>query len=302
MITLITGENSFENERALGRIVASFGGMPERVDGSELALGRLPELVMGATLFSPQRLVIVKGASENKIVWEALETWLGRVSPDVHLVLVEPKPDKRTRTYRQLQKAAELIETKPYSERDSAILEQWVLEEATRLGLTLDKKSAHVLVRRVGVDQWRLYYALEKLAVLESVTPEVIERVVEAEPSESVFRLFETALKGDAQGVSAALGVLEATEDAYRLFGLLSGQVFHLAVLSVASKPHGEVAKDFGVHPFAMQSLAPYARMYSHRQVGRMLEAFADADVRMKTTATDPWLLIEEALIKTASV
>lgn len=112
MITLLTGENGFEIERALKRIVTDFEGTPEKIDGSELELRQVPDLLMGVSLFADKRLLIIKNLSENKAVWADFGDWLERVSDDIHLVLVEPKPDKRTRTYKDLQKAAEVKEFK----------------------------------------------------------------------------------------------------------------------------------------------------------------------------------------------
>lgn len=300
MITLLTGENSFENERELRRLAAEFNGSAERVDGSELELRQLPDFLMGATLFADKRLVIIKNLSENKTLWSTLETWIGRVSDDVHIVLVERKPDKRTKTYKELQKVARLHESKLWSERDTLKAEQWVAGEAKVLGFDLDKKSAHVLVVRVGVDQWLLYRALEKLAVVETVSPAVIEELIAASPTENVFNLLDAALKGDVSKMKKMLKTLETTEEPYRLFGLLSGQAFWLAALSVAEKPLAEVARELMAHPFTLSKLASYAKKLDKTDIKNVIAAFAEADNAMKTSAAEPWLLIERALLKVA--
>ncbi len=300
MITLLTGENSFETERKRREIESLFDGTSEKIDGSELELKQLPDLLMGATLFAPRRLVIMKRLSENKPLWTAFETWIPRVSDDTHLVLIEPKPDKRTRTYKEVQKVADAYDFAPWTERDTVKAEQWVVSEAKTLGFTLDKKSAQTLVARVGADQWQLYRALEKLSVVDAVTPAVIEDVVEANPFENVFNLFEAALRGNAPKVKQMVETLSLTEDAYRLFGLLSGQAFQLAALSVSEKQSAEVAKDLGAHPFALSKLAPHANKFGKSGARKVIAIFAEADAGMKTSAGDPWLLLERALIKVA--
>jgi len=302
MIILITGENSFENDRAVREIVSSFDGMPERIDGSELEIKQLPDLLMGVTLFASKRLVIIKNLSENKSIWNDFIDWLPRISDDVQVVLVEAKPDKRIKTYKELQKVAIIKESTLWSDRDTAKAEQWVTGEATRLGFSLDKKSAHKLIERVGVDQWLLAQALEKLSVVDIVSPEVIEELIEANPLENVFMLFESALKGDALKIKKMLTTLEVTEDAFRLLGLLSGQAVQLAVLAISDKPSAEVAKDMGVHPYALSKLAPAAKKLGRSGAKKVVMAFAEADTAAKTSATDPWLLVERALIKVACI
>jgi DNA polymerase III delta subunit len=300
MITLLIGENSFENERKLREIQSQFDGVSEIVDGAEIELKQLPDLLMGATLFASSRLVVIKRLSENKTLWNGLESWIPRVSDDIHLVIVEPKPDKRTKTFKELQKVANVHDAQAWTERDALRAEQWVTKEAQTLGFSLDKKSAQVLVSRVGANQWQLYRALEKLAVVDEVNPTVIEELIEANPLENVFNLFEAALRGDALKVKHMIETLELTEDAYRLFGLLSGQAFQLATLSVSEKPSVEVAKDLGAHPFALSKLAPHAKKLGKGGTRKVITIFAEADSGMKTSAGDPWLLLERALIKVA--
>lgn len=300
MISLIIGENSFENERIRGRLIAEFGAKSEIIDGETLDLKRLPDLLMGTSLFATKRFILIKNMSANKVLWGLFETWIPRVSDDIHLVLMDAKPDKRTKTYKELQKSATVYETKLWGERDTFQAEQWVMEEAKRLDLSLGKKSAHALVSRAGVDQWVLWQALQKLAVVDKVTPEVIEELIEANPVENVFNLFEAALRSDGTTVRQMLDTLVLSEDPYRLFGLLSGQAFQLAVLSVAAVPSAEVARAIGAHPFAVSKLASHAERLGAGRARKIIAAFGEADSGMKTSVGDPWLLIERALIKTA--
>lgn len=289
-------------KRALDAITRDFDGVPEKLEGSDLELSRLPDLLAGATLFADKRLVIIKNLSENKSLWEVLPDWLGRVGDDIHLVLVEPKPDKRTKTYKDLKKSADVKEFAPWSDRDQMMAEAWVVQEAKRQDLALDRKDARILVSRIGMDQWQLFNAVEKLSVLDIVNAEVIEQYTEDSPQENVFNLLDSALRGDSRRVVAMIPVLQRTQDPFMTFGLLSGQVFQLAALAVADKPPAQVASDIGAHPYALGKLAPHASRLSQSGARKIVKIFADADTRMKTTGTEPWILIEEALIKTASL
>lgn len=297
MITLLTGENNFEITRALDALIAAFDGTVERIDGSRLETKQLPDLLMGGTLFADTRLVVIKGMSENKSVWGDMAEWLLRISDDVHLVLVEAKPDKRTKAYKDIAKRATVKEFTAWTDRDRQQAEAWASKEAACQGVSLDKKSAHALVDRVGVDQWQLFHAIEKLALLDTVTPDTIAEIIEANPSENVFNLLDAALRGNRQRVTEMLRTLEQTDDPYMVFGLLSSQVFQLAALAVSDKPGSEVAKDIGAHPFALSKLSPYATTVGRAGAKRIVTRFADADTAMKTTAVDPWIQIERALI-----
>lgn len=287
-------------KRALDAIVSDFDGVAEKVDGIDVDLNRLSDLFAGATLFADKRLVVVRDLSDNKQIWEVLPDWFSRVGDDVHLVLVEPKPDKRTKTYKDIKKHADVKEFASWTDKDTFTAESWVVQEAKRQGYVLDKNVARALVARIGVDQWQLFRAIEKFAVLDTVTVDIVEKHVEPSPQENVFNLLDAALRGDAKKVIGMLAVLQRTQDPFMTFGLLSGQVFQLAALAVSDKPSAQVASDIGAHPYALGKLAPHAKKLGRDGTRKIVLIFADADTKLKSTGTDPWLLIEKTLIEAA--
>lgn len=300
MTIVFTGDNSFEIDRAVRSLVRAFTGDAEHYDGEALTLSQLPDLFMGGTLFAPTRLVVIKGLTANKALWTELPHWLERMSDDVQLVLVEPAFDKRTKTAKVLQKQAEVREFKQWTDRDRATAVAWVREEMTRLGGTIEAQLAQLLVDRVGLDQWALFHALEKLVVLDAVTPGVLTATIDATPTENVFGLFEAALQGRGEEVQRMIATLSLSEDPYRLFGLLSGQAFHLAVLASTDIAYTQVASDIKAHPFALQKLAPHAKRLGVTGARHVVGAFVLADTDMKRSGADPWLLIERALLQVA--
>lgn len=300
MITVLTGENSYEIAQALGALVAAFNGTPERVDGESLTLSDLPDLLMGATLFSPRRLIVIKDLASNTTVWNELADWLERASDDSRIVLVESKLDKRTRTYKQLKADADLREFAAWKEGDLRTAEQWAKAEAAGRNIALDGASIRALVEQTGAEQWQLHYALEKLAVLDSVTPEIIRQVIDRTPHDNVFALLDLAIKGKRAEVRAMLANLEGSEEAYRLFGLLATQVTQLAAVAVSDRPAPELASALGIHPYAVSRLQGTAERLGRGGARRLVRVFAEADHQLKTGSSDPWLLIDIALMRCA--
>lgn len=301
MITLLIGENSFEINRELARIVADFGGLAEKVDGASLETRQLPDLLMGVSLFSDKRLVIIRDLSANKAIWPEFSTWLQRVSDDINLVLVEPKPDKRTTTFKDLKKLTRVLEFNEWGERDTAKAEAWLIDEAKQIGFKLDASNVKLIVRRVGLDQWQLYHALQKLALVDKIDAATIENVIDANPTENVFNLFEAALRGDRARIADMLAVIEQTEDPFRLFALLASQAFQLAAVITAGQGD-DIAKDFGIHPYAISRLEASARKLGRGGARKIINIFAVSDDDMKLSRADPWLLIERSLQKIAAI
>lgn len=311
MITLLTGGNSYEIERELKALVTAFDGTAEKFDGLEIELRQLPDLLMGLSLFAEKRLVIVQDLASNKLVWEALPELVGRMSDDIHLVLVEAAPDKRTKTYKALQKQANVKEHKLWTERDSHQAERWIEGEAKSMGMRLDKGVAQALLRRSLVpaergqpviDQWQIMNSLQKLAVLEEVTVDMVEQYIDMQSVDNVFGLLETALRGDIGKVHQLLADLEPREDPFKVFGLLSSQVFQLATLSSTNAPVADVAKEIGVHPFAVSKLSSFGRALSRQDIKQIVMALTEADEALKLSKASPWTLIEQALMKVAII
>lgn len=300
MITLLTGENSFELERELGRLVVAFDGAAERIDGSEIELWQLPDLLMGATLFAEKRLVIMKNLSENKQVWPHFGEWVAKVSDDIHLVLIEPKLDKRTSAYKALQKHAQTKVFAPWTGKDRPTAEKWAVQEAKDKGLALPGDAARYLVQRVGEDQWRLYHAIEKLALLGEASREHIDSVTDLHPEENVFALLEMALAGDAAKVQAMTSTLAQTEDPYRVFGLLASQIMQLAALALSDDSPAELAKQIKANPYVLSKLARPAAKLSSGQAKAIVQVAAETDRQMKSLGVEPWVLVEQLLLKIA--
>lgn len=296
MITWFVGENTFDIQQAVKAATDAFDGTPERFDGTTLELKHIPDLFMGGTLFAEKRLVIIKDLSQNSAVWEKLPEWIDRISDEISVILVDSKPDKRTTIYKEVKKRANLKEFPVWGDRDQAVAETWVIKHADGLGLKLDKKLAHHIVERIGLDQWQLANGLEKISLLETVTSEMIDDIIDPNPSENVFQLFELALEGRREAVHDMIRTLELSEDPYKLFALLSSQAFQLAAVASAGSSDNP-AKDFGIHPYVAGKLSRQGnRLGTHGSAG-ILRLFAQADADMKRSRGEPWLLIERTLL-----
>ncbi len=300
MITWLVGENSFEIREAVKALEAEFQGTSERFDGADLNLAQLPDILMGVSLFAPERLVIISGISTNSLLWEKLPEWLPRINDDIHVVFVDTKPDKRTTTYKALKAAANLQEFPAWTDRDYAKAEAWVVHRAAALGLTLDRKLAAHVVGRVGMDQWQLANAVTTLSLLDAVSIEAINEVIPPNPTENIFQLFETALEGKREQVAAMLATLALQEDPYALFALLSSQALTLAAVTYA-EDGANPAKDFAIHPFVAGKLVRHGKKLGKAKVGKILEVFAKTDADMKRSKGEPWLLIERTLLEISS-
>lgn len=311
VIHLLLGENVFRRGEELRRILA--GRECERLDGAEVEERDLPGLLAGQTLFASEQVIAITHLSQNKPVWAALEPWITKLDDTTTLILIETKLDKRTKTYKLLQKHAAVTLCEPWTERQAAQAEKWLVVYTKQQSVQLTPALASDMVQRAIrpseidekpiIDQQLLATVVAQLRPLAG---EVSERDIQATMPqatfENIFQLFERALKGDGTGVRTMTAHLAQTQDGHRAMALLASQAANLAVLALADgMPTDEVAQEIGVHPFALRQLAPLAHEMNRQQIQAVVRVMTEADERLKHGVAEPWTLIDVTLTTIAA-
>lgn len=304
VIITLTGENSYaatQAERQLAdAFTAKYGGSGiERVEAEDIDASRLPDLLQGATLFAPVRMVIIKNPSANKALQEPLAESLAKAADTTTVIIVDATPDKRTKLYKFLKAKTDFRE---FTTPDERQLAAWARERLAAAGASIAPADAQYLVRRTGGDQWRLHHETEKLSAHGgTITRETIESLVEPGAEGNAFDLLDAALSGQAGKIAHLLAALKTEEDPYKLFGLLASQVHALAVCAAAGQRSADtIAKEAGLHPFVVRKTQPIARRLGLRRIQQIARDVADCDWHLKSTGADPWQLLETTLQKMA--
>lgn len=297
MISLLYGENDFELKKYLRKLISDFADKNsiEKIDSDNITADNLADLLSGVSLFSASRLVIIYDASSNKDVWEKLVDY---IQTDTQLILVESSPDKRTKTFKQLQKQATVTE---FKNKTDAELKNWLLSEAKSINLQISSSLAEKIINRAGSDQWKLTFALQKLAQLDEIDEQAIIDHIEPSAQSNVFALIDASLSRAPAKVHELVNEVSVTEDPYYFFGLFSSQMFQLVTLASSDKKPAEVASDLGVHPYPLQKLSSISRQLNEKDLKKIAAIVAECDDQIKRSGAEPWLLIEQALLKIAN-
>lgn len=296
MVYLIFGENSYEADQQLSRIVAGFSGEVARFDGSELTIEQLPDLLMGQTLFSSSRLIVLKYVAENRPVWSVLSEWLDR-SGEVDLVLIETKPDKRSKTFKWLQKNAKLIECREIKPFEAV---NWLKTYAQEKNITIPNDIATFMVDYIGVDQWRLANELAKIHLSgQTLTKDLVRELTEPTPQATTFELLDAAFTRNTDLLIQKLTIASRNEDPYMFFGLLASQIYALALMqSRGGRRADEVAKSSGVHPYVLQKMSSIAQGVGTADLEKIITGLAELDDNLKSRSVDPWVQIKSFLLR----
>jgi DNA polymerase-3 subunit delta len=302
MITVLTGNNSFLRGKKLTQLKGAFSEKYgkeniERVAGEDLEVAQLPSLLQGGTLFSSNRMVIIRDLSKNKETSEKFIEYLEKVPEEVSVVLIEGQLDKRTSLYKTLKKSTDFQECIEPSDND---LLKWVTEYTKEQGGEIDQTTARKLIEYVGVDQQRLVGEVEKLVAFNpKVTSSSVEELVEKRPQSTAFQLLDLVLSDQKE---KALGVLDnlerAFEDPYQIANLLIWQVQVLAVVkSAGSRPDSEIARETKLNPYVISKTKSLARRIDTQKLNKIIELSTQLDIDLKSTNAKPWRLVEHTIL-----
>lgn len=307
MIYLISGDNAYRVRQELQKLTKNFAGEVVRLDGTDLDLAKLTDLIAGATLFGADKIVIIRSLSNNAVLWQNFESWSGRVSDSTTLVLLEGSVDKRTKTYKTLKKTATVIDATQWTERDVRDAEAWLDKLAHASKLVLTRPQVSQMVRRAirptesgkaVIDQMTLFQAVRSLIGAEKVSDKMIDAVLPADMNENIFELLGRALQGDRQEVERMVRHLKATDDPYRVMALLASQWTQFVALAGSQQSPSVVAENLSVHPYGLQKMVDFRGKFSRQRLHTLSTLLADKEYESKSTAIDPWYAVERFLFE----
>ena len=309
-ITILYGDNSYERTTQLAKmkIDAEKSGFEiQKSNSDELSKSDFVSLICGISLLSEKRFVYIRNLSENSEIWQNLAEILPRISTDVHLCLVEDKIDKRSVVYKAISKIVELYEFKNLTARDSKNLAEFARLFAKKQGLLLDNKTANFLISWVGIDEWRIRDAIEKIALIGEANEQNIREFVPQNIEGNAFTIIEMMFLGDIlklQEEFSKLKITDGEDGAFRFLGMISTQIFNLVALKVGKdigKTTAEIAKEIGANAWALGKMENFVQNLNESQLAEIVSKFTQVDEIIKTKSIDRWNLVESTILEIAS-
>lgn len=298
-VHVIAGPDSFLAEEALEDLLSSFLGS-DRSDaiqvfrGEETTWSRVIEAARTGSLFVSRRALLLRGADATKGEGDELLSYLEDPTPEVRLIVLAVKPDKRRTVWKRLFEAAEVTSAEPLKGRS---LRAFVAERLKRRKLLLTDEALDELLERVGADLRRLMGEVEKLEAYAGDSPRKLTAEDVAAVSGRGFAQ-PLYLLADAMASRQVVRVLELTdglleegEEGLRILATLVRsvrQVRAARALAAARLPREEMAKRLGLPPnlvFKLPGILDAARQWSEADLGRGLSALGRADRILKRGA-----------------
>ena len=304
---IIFGDNSYERSLELAKITQQAERedyLIEKINSEILNLNDIPSLFSGLSILSEKRVLIIKNLSENKEIWLRLPDLLLQLSSEVILVDIEDKLDKRTKLFKNIAAITDIREFKSLTIKDEGVLAERSRSLAEKQGLDLSLKDAKFLVSWVGVNEWKVKSAIDRLALIGAVNRQAIEEYIPQTIEQNVFGIFESAMNGRSIDIVKSikkLSISDSTDEAYQFFGLITSQSFNLWALKTGlwlGKTTPTIAKNIGANAWAMSKMEPLARKCSQDDLRYIARSFNETDESLKSSFGSAWDLIESLLSK----
>lgn len=291
MVRTFTGNNSYtlKNElRELKRkFVDEYGDLSlEIIDGEEASYEQIKDAVSSVPFLAEKKLVVVYEPGKSKDIAEKIEELFDITEFGNDLIIVEPKPDKRSSYYKTLKKNSEMVEFKELDERELA---NWLVSEAGK-DSGLEYRDAYYLVQRVGNNQELISNELKKLVDYgQKISREIIDKLTEPSPQTTIFNLLDSAFSGD---LKKALEIYDEQrtqgEEPIKIFAMLVWQMHLVALVdSAKGRPDSEIMQASGLKPFTLNKSRSIARSMGRERIKKVLSEMVELDRTLKTTSVD---------------
>ncbi|MEI8090959.1 MAG: hypothetical protein WCG98_01600 [bacterium] len=237
---LFTGEEQFLLDKELFRrkenFVLKYGQdsvFPFDVENFDL--GILKQAIYGGGLFVTKKMVVLNGipldataklSQEKKIPIETfLDDFLrreGKIPEETLLVFVSPKPDKRLKLFKFLERNTTVKEFKQYKERE---LKEFIISQLS--GIYIPNDVVEYFLIKVGADLYRLRFECEKLKIrceahtLTQIDQALIDKVVFGMVETDAFTLLENIFTHKKTSVEIIDKVKADGEDRNKFAGML---------------------------------------------------------------------------------
>ena len=249
---------------------------------------------------------IEKSANDIKLLEEYLKDapdttvfvfWFDAIEPDV-------KSAKFKKVIKAFEKAGDCVELQKRSENDVAKL---LVSGAKKRGAVLSNDTAKYLISISGNDMKILLNELDKLSYYAKggeITKEIIDNMATKCLQARIYDLSKYVVAGKSGMAYDVLNVLfEMKEEPIIILSAISGvyvDMYRVKCAKSAGFGFDYVAKYYNYRgrEFALRNATRDCANLSLEQLRTSLDEISKTDVKLKSTAVDKKLLLEELIIK----
>lgn len=290
-IFLFTGENAYalleEKRRWIQEFCKKHGEENfVQLIGKQCKFQETLEQCSAAPFIAEKRLVAFDGMPH--IDKEEFDLLVDALHPQILVLIIEPKPDKRLVLSKAILNTAEV---RTFTQCSGNALVSWVQEFVQKSGAQISTDTARHLIHTVGEDQMLLATELRKLATFAhglEITQEMIASLAVLSQERTSWLLMDLLFAQKCQeALVFARNMLASGENPYALWNRLLWIVAQIALVASAcaegNVSPASIAKTTGVPFPTAKTLLPVARTLDAKKLQHIVHMFSFADREFKT-------------------
>lgn len=281
-------------------------------DGKDTALDDILKDAQMLPMMSEYNFVLVrdypveKSKSDLKLLTEFLED----VPESTIFVFVYDaiEPDVKSAGFKKIitafDNAGAVVNMEKRSETDVAKL---LVSGAKKRGSVLDISNAKYLISVSGNDLKNLLNELDKLAYFahgQEITKDIIDNMATKCLQARVYDLSKAVVSADSDTAYSVLDTLFGMkEDPILILAVIGGvyvDMYRVKCAKTAGFSYDDVAKYYNYRgrEFALRNASRDCAGLTENQLRESLDEIMNTDLKLKSTATDKKLLLEELIVK----
>ena len=274
-----------------------------RFAGKETTEGSVLAQAETMPFFADRRVILVEDSGFFKNKTEELADYLENLPPYLVLLFSESEVDKRTKTFKAVQKAGHVVE---FAEQTEETLTRWILTRMKKEGKKITQKTMQQFLQRTGTDMSRIDNELEKLlsycAKKEVITDQDVEAICSTQVTNQIFDMVRFVTEHrQKEALDRYYDLLALKERPMRILYLIGRQYQQLLQIGGLSRegiPQNEIASVVGVPPFVVRKTLGLANRYGEIELQKILEELTKLEEDVKTGRLDETLSVELAIVK----
>ncbi|MCC8073906.1 MAG: DNA polymerase III subunit delta [Clostridiales bacterium] len=281
-------------------------------DGKDIPLDDILKDAQMLPMMSEWNMVLVRDypIEKSQSDVKALTDFLSDIPDTTVLVFWYDvlEPDLKSARFKNIRKAfasaGDSVQLDRRSENEVAKL---LVSGAKKRGAVLTSDNAKYLISVSGNDMKTLYNEVDKLshfAVGGEITKEIIDNMATKCLQARVYDLSKAVVAGNSSLAYSVLDTLfSMKEEPIVLLSVIGGvyvDMYRVKCAKTAGFAYDDVAKHFNYRgrEFALRNATRDCASLSELQLRNSIDAIFDADIKIKSTAVDKRLLLEELIIK----
>ncbi|HPA25250.1 MAG TPA: DNA polymerase III subunit delta [bacterium] len=305
MLYFIFGSDNYRAKEKVKEIVKDKTGFElQKIEAEEISLDELSGKIKSASLFSPQRILIIENLSLNEAQKEITDYLKEQKkildSPNDIFIFLESKVDKKTSLYKFLSAAKNKFELEILK---GAELKKWLMDYVKKKNGQIENSAVAEIMMSEQKSLNFLSLELDKLLAYSSnINLEAVKLLTAISFDDNIFNLTDAV---SANNKSLALKLLsqqlEAGTEPLYILTMLVRQIRLLIQIKEAglkNNNYSEIAKELSLHPFVVQKVLGQTKNYSFEDLKIKFGQLLTIDLQLKSSKIPAEVLLTNFIVE----